>query len=114
VDTFSLFPFQGNEMSIVNDYAGPDRSEFHKSQQTPPNCKYQVIKSNGWPYVFVMATCKIKKGQPLRADYGDAFWETVKEERFEKRGRLDSIIIFKLFLRCCLQEKRKSKRKRRL
>lgn len=64
-------------MSFVNDYAGPNRSDFNKSQVPPPNCKYQVIKSNGWPYVFVMATKNISKGEPLRADYGDAFWETV-------------------------------------
>lgn len=77
-DTFSLFPFVGNEMSLVNDFAGPDRSDSNKAQLPPPNCKYQVIKSNGWPYVFVMATRDIQTGEPLRADYGDAFWETVK------------------------------------
>ena len=34
------------------------------------------MKANGWPYVFLMATKKIPAGQPLRVDYGDAFWDT--------------------------------------
>jgi len=84
-DTFSLFPFSGNSMALVNDFCGPDRSEANKERCQEPNCKYQTIKANGWPYVFVMATKDIKAGEALRADYGDSFWETwaevVKVER---------------------------------
>jgi len=74
--TFSLFPFSGNAMAMINDFAGPDRSDAHKDACPKPNCKYQVVKANGWPYVFVMATQAICAGEVLRADYGDAFWET--------------------------------------
>jgi hypothetical protein len=77
--TFSLFPFAGNAMAVVNDFAGPNRSEQHKATCAPPNCKYQVVKANGWPYVFVMATRPIAEGESLRADYGDAFWDTWRE-----------------------------------
>jgi hypothetical protein len=41
-DTFSLFPFSGNSMALVNDFAGPDRSEQNKQACQEPNCKYQV------------------------------------------------------------------------
>jgi len=78
-DTFSLFPFAGNAMAVINDFAGPNRSDEHKATCLPPNCKYQVVKANGWPYVFVMATQPIAAGESLRADYGDAFWDTWRQ-----------------------------------
>jgi hypothetical protein len=44
--TFSLFPFAGNEMAMINDYCGPDRSEAAKDLAEPGlNCKYQVTPS---------------------------------------------------------------------
>lgn len=64
-------------MALVNDYCGPDRSDTNKAECTDlQNCKYQVVKANGWPYVFLMATKRIPAGHPLRVDYGDAFWDT--------------------------------------
>jgi|MDSY01.2.fsa_nt_gb hypothetical protein len=64
-------------MALVNDYCGPDRSDANKAKSKDlQNCKYQVVKANGWPYVFLMATKPIPAGHPLRVDYGDAFWDT--------------------------------------
>ena len=82
-NTFSIFPFAGNPMALVNDYCGPDRSNANKAKCSDlQNCKYQVVKANGWPYVFLMATKKIPAGQPLRVDYGDAFWDTLENIAF--------------------------------
>ena len=89
--SFDLFGCIG--VQVINDFCGPDRSEARKAACAEPNCKYQVVKANGWPYVFVMATRPIAAGEALRADYGDAFWETVRTPIKIKGGNLLQIFL---------------------
>ena len=78
---YSIFPSLRNPMALINDYCGPNRDEASMSTLPPPNCRYCVVKISGWPYIFVVMTRDIEKGEPLRVDYGDNFW--TNNERLE-------------------------------
>lgn len=64
------------------------------------NCKFVVVRINGWPRVFVITTKKISKNKELLMDYGEGYTQF-----FNDKARYQRIMNY----RKCIADNIKSK-----
>ncbi|GFH62016.1 hypothetical protein CTEN210_18492 [Chaetoceros tenuissimus] len=76
--------FDFNEGSLINDHRWSldgDEDVLHRKV----NVKFVEAVVEGWPHIFVMSTCKIKRDEELLIDYGSEYWDKVENERYKKK-----------------------------
>lgn len=91
----TIDPLEGNMMDKYNTgdveemlllYINDIRKNILNPVPTPQdkrlqNCAFVIAKVYGWPYVFVITTKRIVKGQELFIDYGAAYSVLMKENK---------------------------------
>ena len=87
-------PFEGKMQDLnllyINDCRDDiSQAKMHKKDNERMNCGFVVVKVHGWPAVFVVTTKNVEQGVELLLDYGELYWNNIKEnDRWEKLHKL--------------------------
>jgi len=80
----TAYPNYGNATMRINDFrANPWQGTSDDDEI--PNCVFAEVVRGNWPYIFVVTTKAIKKGEVLTTDYGVMYWANDKQAMEERR-----------------------------